>query len=398
MDLPTFRDLLTPAGQAALLAAAALGPTEAGFLAAFEAVRKRHPPALAKAAVETVLLRRRASAKFAAADRMYFTREALEQASGGAVAAYRAGRLAAYPVVLDLGCGVGADALALAAAGCRVEAIDRDELRLAMAGANAAALGLADRVRVTRGDVLAMPLPPADAAVADPSRRAGDRRFLAPDRYDPPLGAVLGRFPVGFPLAAKIAPGVARRDIEGYDAEAEWITAGGELKECVLWFGPLKTAGRRATVIGPPPPAGEGSCIPSLAADRPVPDPPAGPIGEYLFDPDPAVIRADLVGLLAGRLGAVAVDPGVAVLTAPAGVASPFADTYRVEHAAPVHPGRLRDYLRERRVGRVTVLKRAAEVDADGLVKKLKLGGPDHRHLILTRSGGRAVAVVGEKL
>ncbi|MBX9581541.1 MAG: methyltransferase domain-containing protein [Gemmataceae bacterium] len=252
MHLPTFRELLTPAGQAALLAATALVPTEAGFLAAFEAHRKRHPPALAKAAVETALLRTKARAKFAAADRMFFTREALEQASGDLVSTYRAGRLAAYPVVFDLCCGIGADALALAAAGCRVDAIDRDELRLAMAEANAAALGLADRIGFTLGDVLTMPRPPADAAFADPSRRAGERRFLSPDRYDPPLGAVLGRFPAGFPLAAKIAPGVARRDIEGYAAEAEWITAAGELKECVLWFGPLKTAARQEPTRSPP--------------------------------------------------------------------------------------------------------------------------------------------------
>ncbi|MBX9581540.1 MAG: hypothetical protein K2X87_14665 [Gemmataceae bacterium] len=129
-----------------------------------------------------------------------------------------------------------------------------------------------------------------------------------------------------------------------------------------------------------------------------MPDPPAGPIAGYLFDPDPAVIRADLVGLLADQLGALAVDPGVAVLTGPAAVVSPFAEVYRVEHAAPLHPGRLREYLRERRVGRVTVLKRAVEVDADGLVKKLKLDGPGHRHLILTRAGGKPVGVVAEEM
>ncbi|MBX9625710.1 MAG: methyltransferase domain-containing protein [Gemmataceae bacterium] len=415
MDLPTFRDLLTPAGRGALAEAAALAPTDAGFLAAYETVRKRHPPALAKAAFETVLLRQRARAKFAAADRLFFTREALEQASGDAVSAYRAARFAAYPTVLDLCCGIGADALALAAAGRRVEAIDRDELRLAMAEANAAALGLADRVGFHPGDVLTMPPPPADAAFVDPSRRAGERRFLDPDRYDPPLGAVRARFPAGFPLAAKIAPGVARRDVEGYDAEAEWLSVGGELKECVLWLGPLRTAGRRATVLaspgtaGVPPaplwleraggtPAVPGGVTHTLAADRPPADPPAGEIGDYLFDPDPAVVRADLIGLLAEQLGADAVDHGVAVLTGPAAVASPFAAAYRVEHAAPLHAGKLRDYLRARGAGRVTVLKRAAEADADDLVKKLKLTGNGHRHLILTRSLGRTVAVVCEKV
>ncbi|MBY0514886.1 MAG: hypothetical protein K2P78_13345, partial [Gemmataceae bacterium] len=247
MDLPAFRELLTPAGRAALAAAAALAPAEAGFLAAFEALRKRHPPPRAKAALETVLLRERATDRFANAGRMYFTREALEQASGDAAAGHRADRFRGFGTVHDLCCGIGADAVAVAGAGVRVEAVDADPLRAAMAEANAAACGVGERVRVHVGDVLTVPLPPADAAFVDPSRRSGDRRFLDPDQYQPPLGGVLARFPPGFPLAAKIAPGVAWSSLAKWDAEVEFVSAGGELKECVLWFGPLRTVARRAT-------------------------------------------------------------------------------------------------------------------------------------------------------
>lgn len=387
MDLATFHELLSPAGQAALADAVALAPTEAGFLKAFGRLRKHHPPALAKAALETALLRRKAREKFPAADRMYFTREALEQASSWPVAAYRATRFAPFASVLDLCCGVGADALALASAGRRVEAIDSDPLRLAMAAANAEACGVADRVRLHEGDVLAVLLPTADAAFVDPSRREGERRFLDPDRYTPPLGAVLPRFPAGFPLAAKIAPGVSRADLERFDAEAEFISSGGELKECVLWLGPLRSAVRRATVLPGPH---------TLAAEEAIPDPPAREIGDYVFDPDAAVIRAGLVGLLAEQLGAAAVDHGVAFLTGPEPVRSPFADCYRVEHAAPFHAGRLRDYLREHRVGRLTVLKRAVELDVNEVTRKLKPEGPDHRVLVLTRCLGTVTAIVCE--
>ena len=71
MDLATFHVLLTPDGQGALAAAAALRPAEATFLRCFEQLRKRHPPALAKAALETVLLRAKARDKFALADRLF---------------------------------------------------------------------------------------------------------------------------------------------------------------------------------------------------------------------------------------------------------------------------------------------------------------------------------------
>jgi SAM-dependent methyltransferase len=388
MDVRTAHALTSPGGTAVLAAAAEALP--AGTLAALAALRKRFPPELAAAAVEVVTLRERARAKFAAADRMWFTREALEQASGDLPAAHRAERLKRFAAVLDLGCGVGADTLALAAAGCRVEAVDADPVRLVLAEANARALGVKEHIRFHPGDVLTLPLPPADAAYTDPGRRAGDRRFLDPDRYEPPLSAVRGRVPAGFPLAAKIAPGVPRDALARFDAEAEFVSAGGELKECVLWFGPLRTAARRATVLPGPH---------TLAADVDDDMPYAEPIGDYLFDPDPSVVRADLVGGLAGRLGAAPVEPGVALLTGPAAVASPFAAAYRVEHVAPLDAKKLRDHFRAAGVGRVTVLKRAIDADADAFRKGLKLGGGDgHRHVVLTRAGGKAVAVVAERV
>ena len=74
----------------ALAAARDLAPTESSRLPALDALRKRFPADLAAAALETTLLRKRATVKFAKAEEMFFTREALEQATGEAVAAYRA--------------------------------------------------------------------------------------------------------------------------------------------------------------------------------------------------------------------------------------------------------------------------------------------------------------------
>ncbi len=389
MDLPLFHTLLSPNGQAALVAAAALGPTEAGFLACFEKLRKHCPPDLAKVAIETVLLRERGRVKFSLASRMYFTREVLEQASGEVVSRHRAGRFRAFARVHDLCCGAGADSISLATVGCQVEACDRDPLRLAMASENVAAHGLADRVRFASADVLSSVFPDAEAGFVDPSRRDGDRRFLDPDRYDPPLGRVLDRFPPGFPLAAKIAPGVARSDLGRWDAEAEFISVDGELKECVLWFGPLRTTTRRATVLPGPH---------TLADSGSVSDPPPSDIREFVFDPNSSVIRADLLGLLSAQFCAAQVDHGVAVLTGPQPADSPFAACYRVVDTVPFHLGKLRDYLREHRVGRVTVLKRGVDLDVNAITRSLKLDGPNHQHLILTRSVGRTVAVVAERV
>src|SRR6185312_9960663 len=324
-DLVAFRELLSPVGQAALADAAALAPTEAGFLAAFEKLRKRHPAEIARAALEIVLLRTRAKNKHALADHLFFTRESLEQSSSEAVSRHRAGRFRDYRNVLDLCCGAGIDAIQLSREGCQVTAIDTDPLRVAMAETNAAAYGVGDRVKFVCGDVQSMELPSADAAFVDPSRRSGDRRFLDPNRYLPPLATVLERFPAHFPVAAKIAPGVPRRDFERFDAEVEFISSGGELKECVLWFGPFRTTQRRATVLPHD----------TIASNEVLVAPPPAAIGEFIYDPDSSVIRAGLVPLLARQLEAAPVDYGVAILTGSRVIRTSFADSYLVERAAP---------------------------------------------------------------
>lgn len=403
MDIDTLQQLLTPAGQAALADAAVLSPTDATFLACYESLRKRlaqpavqghsgrgvrpelNASPLAKAAVETALLRLKARAKFADADRMYFTREALEQATSDAVARHRARRFAPYGRVADLCCGIGGDALALAAAGCAVEAVDSDPLRAAMAEANAAAVGRDVRVRV--GDALALPLD-VSAAFADPDRRADGRRFLNPEDYAPPLSALRARFPANFPLAVKAAPGVARADVSELDAEVEFVSLGGELKECVLWFGPLRTAARRATVL----PTGD-----TLSTDTPADPLSHREVGAFVYDPDPAIVRAGLVHDLAGRLGARPIDPQVSLLTSDVHTPTPFATAFAVEHVAPFHVKLLRDYLRRHAVGRITIVKRGSPADADDLQRKLKLDGPGHRTLLLTHTDGSHAMIVCER-
>jgi SAM-dependent methyltransferase len=385
MELDTFRQLLAPAGQAALAEVAALAPTDATFLACFEKLRKHHPPERAKAALETTLLRIRGRDKFTAADRMYFTREALEQATSEVVARHRAARFAAFGHVADLCCGIGGDALALAAVGLAVDAVDTAALRVAMTEANAAALGLADRVRGRAGDALSVPLPEVRAAFVDPARRADGRRYLDPEDYTPPLSVIRARFSTGFPLAVKIAPGVAQADLRTIDAEVEFVSLSGELKECVLWFGPLRTTERRATVL----PARA-----TLFADVPLETRPPVSVGAFLYDPDPAVTRAGLVHALAEQLDAHPIDAQVHLLTSDRHTLTPFATAFAVEHAAPFHAKLLRDYLRKRHVGRVTVIKRGSPADADDLVRKLKLDGPHHRTLVLTRTDGSHATIV----
>ena len=138
MNLDTFNWLLTDDGQALLASAQAGDLSEPARLRELTRLRRAAGAEQAAAAYETARLRRQAATKFARADRMYFTREALEQSSGERIAGYRAQRYAAYGQVADLCCGAGGDTLALARA-AHVAAVHHDQLRLAMPAANARA-------------------------------------------------------------------------------------------------------------------------------------------------------------------------------------------------------------------------------------------------------------------
>jgi hypothetical protein len=383
IDLPAFRWLLSPEGQRALAEAGARPLTDESRLEDLTWLRRAYAPERAAATLETARLRRRAAAKFALAGRMYFTREALEQASGEVVAARSAARFAGFGVVADLCCGIGGDTLALARV-ARVVAIDRDPLRLAMARANLSVHGLADRVRLICADVTALPPLLVEAIFVDPARRAGGRRRFRLADYQPgfeTIAAWARRVPA---VGVKVAPGVADEELPP-GCEVEFVALGGELKEALLWLGPLRTTTRRATLL----PDGL-----SLSGDGPAAPLRQGAPAGYLYEPNPAVIRAHLLNQLAARLDAWQIDPTIAYLCADRPVVTPLARAYPVEEWFPFNLKELTRRLRERAVGQVVVKKRGSPLDPQALEGRLRLAGPNRRVVVLTRVAGRPAIIL----
>lgn len=384
LNLDDLERLLSFAGRAALAEADALAPDEKSYLSHFARLSKRYEAQTARAALATAILRRRAAAKFSRAGLMYFEREALEQSSSEVVAAHRARRLVGPGIerVADLCCGLGGDAIALAER-AEVIAVDRDPLRLRLCELNLAAYGR--QARLIEADALAVDLNGIHAVFVDPDRRVEGRRQLSLSACEPPLPDVLRRLPAGMLACAKLAPGVAWAEVAALGGEAEFVSLAGELKECVAWLGPYRSAGRRATVL----PSGD-----ALHAETPAPSPGCAPPGRYLYDPDPAVIRAGLVTDLAHSIGAWQLDAEIAYLSSDVLVQTPFGRTYVVEESLPFHLAQLRQLLRVRGVGTVQVQRRGSAVVPEELIRKLKLRGDETRTLILTRAEGRPWVLV----
>jgi len=386
MERATFEQLLTTVGQQALAHAAELAPTEETFLPHLTRLQKTYPSDLAKAALETVILRHKARVKFNRADQMYFTREALEQSSGERIARYRAERFRHCASIADLGCGIGGDTTRLAAHGA-VAAVERDPLRLAMAAENLAAYGLRDRVTFIADDIAQMQLPTVEAFFFDPARRVGGRRKFSVNAYEPPLTLVREWLTHTPAIGVKISPGVDLAELSDYDCEIEFISEQGELKECALWFGAFRTATRRATLLPSRQTLVAPTSLPLVSISAP---------RAYLYEPDPAILRAGLVTLLAEQLNAQQLDPDIAYLTSDQLQPTPFARAFVIEAHFPFQLKRLRERLRAWQVGHVTVKKRGSPLEPEALIKQLKLSGPESRIVFLTHVAGKAWVLIGQ--
>ncbi|MFF5291612.1 class I SAM-dependent methyltransferase [Paractinoplanes globisporus] len=408
MTPETLALLRTPEGVNALAAAAEVAAGDP--LAAASALRARGVGAeLASAALTQVDLRRRAVAKFGErAARMFFTRPGLEQATRAVVAERRARRLAAAGVrtMADLGCGLGSDALAAASAGIFVYAVETDPLTAEVARANAAALGLDDRIKVDRADATSVRVEDYDAVFADPARRrAGRGRVFDPRSYSPPwdfVAALAGRVPR---TVLKLAPGIDH-DLLPPGAEGEWVSVDGDLVEAAFWCGPLATVARRATLLRTA--AGDkgaaGTTGASAAGERAggvfeltgsgVAAATVGPVGRYLFDPDPAVVRSHLVAEFAATVGGRLADPDIAYVYADEPVETPFGRRLEITDVLQFSLKRLRALLRDRGVGRLEIRKRGSALEPDQLRRDLRLSGPEAASLVLTRVAGAPTAML----
>ncbi|MFI9203591.1 methyltransferase domain-containing protein [Streptomyces sp. NPDC053048] len=382
-----FTALLTEEGRALLEQLRAYDPAQE--LATATRLRRDHPAELVSAALGQARLRQRAVAKFGAEDayRMFFTPNGVEQATRAVVAAYRARRFEALGVrrVADLCCGIGGDAIALARVGIAVLAVDRDPLTCEVVRANAEALGLADLIEVRHADVTEVDTSSYDAVFVDPARRGGRGRIFDPEAYSPPLSWAIEAARTAPHAALKIAPGVPHEAIPE-DAEAEWISDGGDVKEAVLWFG-TRPGARRATLL-----PGGASLV-----GRDLPDPAVRPVGRYLYEPDGAVIRAHLVAEVAEELGGDAglIDETIAYVTSDELRDSAYAAAYEITDVLPFNLKRLKAIVREREIGVAVIKKRGSAVEPEELRKKLKLAGANSCVIVLTRVAGAPAMLLG---
>ena len=384
-----------PLGLTAEALAAAAAEPDLDSLGAGTRLRTRFGPELAATALTQVALRRRARTKFgASAEALWFTRDGLEQATRPEVADLHAARFVAAGVrrVVDLGCGIGSDAVAFVRAGLEVLAVERDPKTADVARANLAAAveaaggGVRTEVVVADvADVLAAGLDPGDGVFADPARRDARGRVWRAQDFSPDLSSLLALAGGDRVLGLKLGPALPHALVPP-DAEAEWVSHHGDVVEVGLWSGPGSGPGRRSALLWP-----DERLVATTARLG------VRPVGAYLHEPDGAVIRSGAVAELGGRLDAGLLADQVAYLTGDEPVSTPFATTFAVEEVLPYDLKVLRRWVREHAVGRLEIKRRGLEVDPAALRRQLRPSGPGSATLVLSRTPTGAVALVARR-
>ncbi len=358
-----------------------------------------HSPNLVAAVLSQSKLRRRGEAKFGEfASRMLFTEHGLEQATRLKVAALHAGRFrdADATRVADLGCGIGTESLALASLGLKVDAFELDEVTAAIATYNLAPF---DNVEVHNADVTGVDIAEFDALFFDPARRelGGPKRErnlrkFDPSDYSPNFDWVLTQAALK-PTGIKLGPGHPHEGIPE-NCEAQWISDGGDLVECTLWFGKLARNGvaRSALLLD------DSGAHELRSASHARLDAPMGERGAFVYEPDAAAIRSHLLGELAEQLGARLFAPEIAYLTTDTEVQSPWMRGYRVLDEMAFDRKKLKAYLRERSIGVLEIKKRGSDVVPEQLRKEMSLKGENAATLIVTRVGDAHRVLVVEPI
>ncbi len=279
--------------------------------------------------------------------------EGLQLATPETVAGYIARRLKTN-IIADLGCGIGGQVIFFAKECKKVYAVERNPEKLEYAKKNCELYNVKN-VEFILGDVLSQNIKEkvsdADIIFSDPARPLSEKeRTLM--TLEPPITEILRLYSDVTPELAFHAPPQMTPSKINLDCEREYLSLNGQLNRLTLYFGALKRCERSAVVL----PGGVRLCSSDAApAIR------TGAPGEYVYEPEPSVVKAELLDELAQTISSNEIlfykgDERRILLTSSELLHSPlFKDTYLVLRRTERDIHVLQKLLRAEKAGKVVL-------------------------------------------
>lgn len=351
-------------------------------------LRDRFDPDLVRAALTLFDARCRAAGRIPEAQQLWLTPVGLEQSTAPQVAQHKAKRFRNLDAVLDLCCGIGIDASALSQV-TTVDAYDADPAMALRCQWNAEVLGIPTQLRTHTADVSSQHWS-GHYLHADPDRRSGGGRPTRRlEHYQPSLEWMQQLTTTAAGGAIKIGP-ASNFQQKFPGCEIELISWQGECREATVWFGEL--AGDhafRATCLD----TNESVSADPLSAWAEQ----AQEISQWLLDPNPAIVRAGLLDVLAESFQLQRLDPEEEYLTAEQLPDTGFVTGFQVEAVLSANPRDLRRYFSARPAAEYEIRCRRIPMDAETLRRRLPAGDGPPAVIVACRIGGRSRLVIARR-
>jgi len=348
-----------------------------------QSITAKYPDYPIKEILHQVNLQTRVMHKCPFAYRWLWTDKAAQQASAFAIAQYHGSLFAHYATVADLCCGIGSDLLFLSKNKTKCYAIDCDSEVLNLAQYN---MNFFNRKNIIYQNVNVCNFhEPCEAIYIDPDRRKGSKRVHNIQDISPPFSQIEDLIKKYGNVAVKLSPVMNYEENLLKDYSFDFVSVGGELKECLLKSGELKTK-KRAVLLPHLAIFQEKGCEPT----------PISNLKQYLLEPDAAIVRAHLVNDLAAELGICRIDQHIALLTTDTPIYTLFCKMYRVVDTFYYKLERLNTYLLSRGIGVVDIKTKGFSQTVESFRGKLKLKGNGHAVVFIIRVASKHVCVICE--
>lgn len=339
-----------------------------------------------KEMLSQIRLQKKNLAKIPISKELLFTEQGAQQASSWKLAQYHANKFEAYNIIADLCCGIGVDLISIAKGKEQVYAIDLDADTLKLAEYNCKYQSLKNiNFQLDKAENFNQKV---DAIFIDPDRRPGRNRRIAPEEYSPPFSKIMELRNIYNNIAVKLSPALNYKRLNlPIDSTLEFVSENGTLKEILLCMGDLATKNcERKAILLPTNLTLQNSNAKTKITE----------IKKYLFEPDPAIIRARLVQELGCKIGFNLIDSKLALLTGSHILQSDFGKIFEVEEIMKFDLKKVRKYVRENEIGELIIKTRGFPESVERFRKKIKLKGEKSVVMFILRKGDYHIIVFAQ--
>lgn len=336
-------------------------------------------------AIELIRARKSAKGRLEHASSIVSDVHGVQQSSSSAVAKWKAKRFAQCEHVVDLCCGVGGDLVHLPV---HAIGVDIDPLRCWMAKQNSGKEVRCEDARFFSGLETAVIL-------LDPSRRDSNGKRLSLDEMKPSISEVQTICEQAVGGCVKLSPAIDHEDVEhiGSIRGVEYIEDRGRVTQGIVWFDSLATSGAEVTATS----LTSGETISGLVETPRVSE----LIGPWLFEPNPALERAKLHGMIGHELELWEPAFGLGLLCGNKKIKSSWFTLFEVLETTPLRLEKVAAALLHHHAGEVEVKTRGGVVDPNEWQNKLQKPASDSNERLTVfalRLGKKRIAIITRRI